>query len=1096
VCSDLNKSVIGHASFVARTGYGAHSRDFFTELNKHIPVRIRNYAHEKNFSHLTYEHCDMVIEQKWNEPPWKCGTPYSGNPMGGDDIINIILMESDHYYFYHDYIGPKIAYNVWESTRQPDHFFNKLLEFDQLWVPTQWQRQCTIDQGYPADKIKVVPEGVDSSIYFPETTKNPILEEYQDDRFKFVIFGRWDYRKSTTEIIQAFLDEFNEDEPVDIVVSIDNPFVDDNLKTTEERLEYHGFDDTRIHVKHYPSRNDYVEYLKSGHVYLSCARSEGWHLPLIEAIACGTPTISSNYGAQLDFCKDVSHLVDIKEMRPAANIFMHDNPVGEFAEPDFDHLRKVMRNVYENYDTCKKHAMEMATVIAKQFSWENAASTAMKHLTDFDKQYQYSTTYEQSPNNDVFIVDAWADTPEKIELLRNKINILNEYNIPICLVSHRIDIPNDILNIVDYFVYDSNNILSDDWNINVWYAKPKDVKVITHFDNKYHGAACYSSLYNAIKVLSGKYENAHFIEYDVELDDLNEYIAKASESLINKKMFTAPYKHGGIYTSLFSFNIKWLDDILEPITTWSEYTTISKDIATKVGSNNDYLFEKWLYNYIVSKDGLDNINQSERLFHIHNIVDQSSYEPCVKSCIAETTEGNIILFVINTRSDEIEDCTISYNGKLVDEILLKQNDVYYKIFDKSGVLCVKDNKTEVIFELDPDKTYTNTRFKFYDNNVKCINWNDEDSIGFLDNVKLENIKYTFIDGAKTEITGDKVKNIKYSVDFIDHDSDINVHHGTIPINNWIAPSRAYYTKWEIHIKRNDELIDKMVLNLEGKNVKIHLDSKAIGDTTAWIPYVDEFRKKHNCNVYVSSFWNKLYESVYPDLRFVNVGTPAPDEYAYYTIGCRDDDYDQNKNNWRLIPLQQVASDYLGLDYSEIKPRIVKSNRNSPLNTPYITISQFSTLGSKQWNHPTGWQDVINYLNDNGVKTMVISKEATHLKNIIDRTNSTINQTINNIQHSNLFIGVSSGPTWLAWALDVPTILISGYSTEWAEMKSCHRIINKDVCNGCFNDLSFKFDRGDWNWCPRHKVGQVKRFECTKSILPSTIINKCNEILSL
>ena len=29
--------------------------------------------------------------------------------------------------------------------------------------------------------------------------------------------------------------------------------------------------------------------MKNGHVFLSCARSEGWNLPLIEAMACGTP---------------------------------------------------------------------------------------------------------------------------------------------------------------------------------------------------------------------------------------------------------------------------------------------------------------------------------------------------------------------------------------------------------------------------------------------------------------------------------------------------------------------------------------------------------------------------------------------------------------------------------------------------------------------------------------------------------------------------------------------------------------------------------------------------------------------------------------
>jgi len=49
--------------------------------------------------------------------------------------INLVLSETNHHYFYDSYTGPKIAYNVWESTLQPDYFFNKLKEFDELWVP-------------------------------------------------------------------------------------------------------------------------------------------------------------------------------------------------------------------------------------------------------------------------------------------------------------------------------------------------------------------------------------------------------------------------------------------------------------------------------------------------------------------------------------------------------------------------------------------------------------------------------------------------------------------------------------------------------------------------------------------------------------------------------------------------------------------------------------------------------------------------------------------------------------------------------------------------------------------------------------------------
>ena len=103
--------------------------------------------------------------------------------------------------------------------------------------------------------------------------------------------------------IESFLKTFDKDEPVDLIVSIDNPFSNDGLNSTEERLEHYGFTDERIKVLHFPPRQYYINLLKSCNVFLSCARSEGWNLPLIESMSCGTPSIYSNCSGQLEFAE-------------------------------------------------------------------------------------------------------------------------------------------------------------------------------------------------------------------------------------------------------------------------------------------------------------------------------------------------------------------------------------------------------------------------------------------------------------------------------------------------------------------------------------------------------------------------------------------------------------------------------------------------------------------------------------------------------------------------------------------------------------------------------------------------------------------------
>ena len=395
--------VFGHGPYIGTTGYANHTRDFFRGLSKHFPLKFRNYTVGSNWQGLNDEPHNaenyltdldkQILHQQtyYNDNNRIDGDMYSQHGENFKHNVNLILMETHHYYFYDPYKGPKIAYNVWESTRQPEGFFNKLLEFDQIWVPSKWQRDCTIQQGADPNKVKVVPEGVDVNTFYPEDPQTVL--DYVDGRFKFILFGRWDYRKSTKEIIETFLKEFTPEDPVDLIVSIDNLWGKDmdGFETTEERLKHYGFNDERIKIKHFPSREDYITYLKNGHVFLSCARSEGWNLPLIEAMACGTPSIYSAGSAQMEFASSKGLPVKIATHKPAnvndyGRYTMSDLP-GNYPEPDFEDLAIVMRDAFENYTDHKKRAIEEAKLIHRDFNWNKVAEIGRDTLQDFMDNY-------------------------------------------------------------------------------------------------------------------------------------------------------------------------------------------------------------------------------------------------------------------------------------------------------------------------------------------------------------------------------------------------------------------------------------------------------------------------------------------------------------------------------------------------------------------------------------------------------------------------------------------------------------------------------------------------------------------------------------
>ena len=423
------KKIFAHGSYVGNTGYNQHTRDFFRHLSKHAQIKIRNFTIGDKWKGMNDEpHNDepyfndtdrkLLYEQiLWNTDKTRNNYKMYQDPSKEfTPDVNIVLCETNHHLFYDNYIGPKIAYNVWESTRQPETFFNQLLKFDEIWVPSEWQRECTIEQGADPNKVKVVPEGVDVHTFYPETVEP--LEEYHDGRFKFLLMGRWDYRKSTKEIIETFLKTFSPEEPIDLVVSVDNMWGEemDGFKTTEERLENYGLTDPRIKIIHFPAREDYIKYLKTGHVFVSCARSEGWNLPLIEAMACGTPSIYSECCAQMEFTKGKGLPVKIVGEKPAnennyGRYTMSELP-GNYYEPDFDDLGKQMWNVVNNYQYYKQKALEESEIIRKDFNWERVAEIGIETLNDFMER----NPWLNKPIKENEIIVTYLDGP-RVEIL-------------------------------------------------------------------------------------------------------------------------------------------------------------------------------------------------------------------------------------------------------------------------------------------------------------------------------------------------------------------------------------------------------------------------------------------------------------------------------------------------------------------------------------------------------------------------------------------------------------------------------------------------------------------------------------------------------
>jgi len=429
----------------------------------------------------------------------------------------------------------------------------------------------------------------------------------------------------------------------------------------------------------------------------------------------------------------------------------------------------------------------------------------------------------------------------------------------------------------------------------------------------------------------------------------------------------------------------------------------------------------------------------------------------------------------------------------------------YIPYDKSQVLvfhCIKNvEEAKKVNELIYQKEVIMPNLE----NLTGFDW-----ISLYTNIKkndniikeiLPTFNINFIDGPFVEIKHSSYKDHKVS--FINKNDNFIEYSSNIGNNCWVKTNKKYFVDWKITVEdENGNLIHDYDLNFENEKVYIALDSKSLGDTLAWFPYIEEFRKKHKCKIICSTFHNSMFKPYYPQFEFIKPGEVAYGIKAMYTIGWfyegdngENINHFKNPHDFKSQFMQKTASDILGLEFEEVKPIITNKK---PLKKKQIAIAIHSTTQAKYWNNPTGWQEVVDWCKDKGYEVKLLSREGdgymgnNHPKGIKIHPEGPLDLVMDELLQSEAFIGIGSGLSWLSWALNVPTVLISGFSKDYTEPASCYRITAPEgKCNGCFN--THRLDAGDWNWCPVHK-GTDRQFECSKSITSEMVIEKLKEIL--
>jgi autotransporter strand-loop-strand O-heptosyltransferase len=315
----------------------------------------------------------------------------------------------------------------------------------------------------------------------------------------------------------------------------------------------------------------------------------------------------------------------------------------------------------------------------------------------------------------------------------------------------------------------------------------------------------------------------------------------------------------------------------------------------------------------------------------------------------------------------------------------------------------------------------------------------------------------------------------------------------------VNSTRRYYIRFRLEIWQRDELVFAHDYSAANREVLVRFPVDTVGDPIGWFTYALKFRKSHGCKLtcMMSGKIIALLRNSYPDVTFATEQEIKPERfYAAYSIAVfykKGVVYDYKNGvpcDFRRVGLHRAAGYILGVDPAEEPPRIALADDSPPIAEPYVCIATQSTMQAKYWNNPTGWDEIVRFLKETGYRVVCIDLRTTHGKDLVwnhmppgaeDQTGDRpLIERARWLKYADFFVGLSSGLSWLAWAMRTPVVMISGVTHPINEFETPYRVINYHACNSCWNDPLSQFDRNDFMSCPRHK-DTPRQFECSRLI---------------
>ena len=270
----------------------------------------------------------------------------------------------------------RIGWTMLEVSGLPQEWVDGCNLMDEVWVPASFNVDTFRDSGVRVP-IEVMPLGIDVDYFHPG------IRGYRpSSRFTFLSVFEWGERKGAELLLRAFAEEFDKTDDVLLMLSIYNRDPGVDVYHEVEKLGLPPGPPIIAMVNPEFAGYQMGSVYRSADCFVLPTRGEGWGMPVLEAMACGLPTIATGWSGPADFLHDgigyplqVKRMVEAKAKCPWYAGF-------DWAEPDIDHLRFLMREVYENPDRAREKGLAAAAEVASNYTIEHAADRVKQRILE------------------------------------------------------------------------------------------------------------------------------------------------------------------------------------------------------------------------------------------------------------------------------------------------------------------------------------------------------------------------------------------------------------------------------------------------------------------------------------------------------------------------------------------------------------------------------------------------------------------------------------------------------------------------------------------------------------------------------------------